>query len=331
MLGSRTVRVVACAGALLAACSTDGLLVGVQSSGGSTGGGGGPSGFPSASPAPVFSVHVEYAGTATHSVGLPCHGGCLDLVIVAAGGVAPYHYSWEDGSTSAVRRVCPIATTLYTASVTDSAGSAGELQGMPQRASASLNAIVAPCAETGAGAGGAPAVPDAGPSSTRDAGRPIGPVSDAGCASATDVTAIGMQHYVGKMTCQQVQVLSFATGQTFSLDLHLAPDGATARQTGSFFFQLDGAPIGGSGTLASSGLACHSGGLEASFDGAWGLIINYPTPQSFSNSGVVSGHFSIADVAPDRISGTLTWLAGPLSGTVGAMSPCTGTYTASRQ
>lgn len=331
MQGSRNVLVVACAGALLAACGADGLLVGVQGSGGSAGEGGGPSGFPSASPAPSLSVHVEYAGTATNSVGLPCHGGCLDLVIVAAGGVAPYRYLWEDGSISAVRRVCPVATTIYTASVTDSAGSAGELHGMVQSASASLNAIVAPCGDGGTGAGGARAIPDAGPSSTRDAGRPIGPASDAGCASASPVTAIGTQHYVGKLTCQEVQVLSFATGQTFSLDLHLAPDGATGSETGSFFFEFDGVPIGGLGTLAPSGLECRAGGLEASFDGTWGLVINYPTAQSFSNSGFVSGRFTIADVAADQISGRLTWLVSPPSGMVGTMSACTGTYSAARQ
>jgi hypothetical protein len=50
---------------------------------------------------------------------------CVTLNGAAAGGAAPYSYSWSpyvDGSNNASMKVCPVATTTYTLTVTDKNG-----------------------------------------------------------------------------------------------------------------------------------------------------------------------------------------------------------------
>jgi len=59
-----------------------------------------------------------------------CAGKSLNLTAVASGGVLPYSYSWNNGSTTAVTSVNPATTTTYTVVIRDANGctSAAQVQ-----------------------------------------------------------------------------------------------------------------------------------------------------------------------------------------------------------
>ncbi len=59
-------------------------------------------------------------------VTIACGEGCAEVEAVATGGQAPYTFTWEDGSTNPVRRICPSAMTEYEVTVTDAGVSGGE-------------------------------------------------------------------------------------------------------------------------------------------------------------------------------------------------------------
>jgi hypothetical protein len=149
------------------ACSASGaspsLVVGNDGSGGATGqGGNGTILVQDAGRATAFSAHVESPrGMTVSFVTLSCSKKCADVLAVATGGVGPYSYRWEDGSTDAARRVCSTSTTRYSVTATDSASS-GEFGGAAETARATLTANVISCPDAGPSDGGSEFTPDAG-------------------------------------------------------------------------------------------------------------------------------------------------------------------------
>jgi len=95
-----------------------------------------------------LDAYIEQGTVAVNLVTLSCTGDCATVQAVGLGGDPPYTYVWENGSTSAVRRVCPTADTDYSVKVTDTGG-AGEIPRPPQTASASVTADVLACPDGG--------------------------------------------------------------------------------------------------------------------------------------------------------------------------------------
>ncbi|MGH7438687.1 MAG: hypothetical protein ACRENE_23615 [Polyangiaceae bacterium] len=114
-----------------------------------------------ASGAQALDAHIEQNQLAVTFLTLSCAGDCATVEAVGTGGTPPYTYAWEDGSTSATRQVCPLSSTSYRVSVTDT-GTSGELARAPQTAQASLDAHVTACPDGGGNPDGGVA-PDAGP------------------------------------------------------------------------------------------------------------------------------------------------------------------------
>jgi hypothetical protein len=105
-----------------------------------------------------FDANVAQGKLAVKLVTLSCSGDCATVQAVGTGGSPPYSYEWEDGSTSAVRQLCPKAATAYAVNVTDT-GEAGEIPGPPQTAKASVTADVLACPDAGAVDAAPPAPP----------------------------------------------------------------------------------------------------------------------------------------------------------------------------
>jgi hypothetical protein len=102
----------------------------------------------------ALDVHVENPGhVIIELVTLSCAGECADVVGVAHGGFPPYTWHWDDGETSAARRVCPGATRAYTVSVTDRGISTQEFQQAPETRQATVTAEVLGCDSPKAEAG----------------------------------------------------------------------------------------------------------------------------------------------------------------------------------
>jgi SprB repeat len=88
-------------------------------------------------------------------VTVSCAGECATVQAVATGGNPPYTFSWDDGSTSTVRTVCPAANTHYSVKATDTA-TTGEVPRPAQSVQVPLEANVLRCPDGGG------AVEDAG-------------------------------------------------------------------------------------------------------------------------------------------------------------------------
>jgi hypothetical protein len=102
----------------------------------------------------ALDAHIEDNHVAVTVVVLGCAGNCATVEAVGTGGNPPYKFAWDDGSTSAVRQVCPKAGTSYHVTVTDSA-TGGEFARPPQSVQAPLTASVDACSDGGpAEAGG---------------------------------------------------------------------------------------------------------------------------------------------------------------------------------
>jgi hypothetical protein len=102
-----------------------------------------------ASAGPALEAHIEQNHIAIQVVTVSCAGPCADVVAVATGGHAPYTFTWEDGSTSTARHVCPSADTSYTVKVTDTA-TTGELGRAAQTVQVPLTANVIACPDAAA-------------------------------------------------------------------------------------------------------------------------------------------------------------------------------------
>lgn len=105
-------------------------------------------------------------------VSLHCAGDCVDVQAVATGGNPPYTYSWDDGSTNAIRHLCPNTNTSYHVKVTDS-GRSGEFAQSPVTVTVPLAAYVLACLDAGASPDGCDSVTNVSPSGA----NPYGPWS----------------------------------------------------------------------------------------------------------------------------------------------------------
>jgi hypothetical protein len=107
---------------------------------------GGPGSFVVGDPGPsgVFDASIEQNHVTVTFVTLTCAGDCADVEAVATGGHPPYAFAWDDGSTSASRRVCPTSTTSYGVRVSDTAVT-GELARPAETVEVPLAANVLAC------------------------------------------------------------------------------------------------------------------------------------------------------------------------------------------
>jgi hypothetical protein len=92
----------------------------------------------------VFDASIEQDHVTVTFVTLTCAGDCADVEAVATGGHPPYAFAWDDGSTSASRRVCPTSTTSYRVRVSDTAVT-GELARPAETVQVPLAANVLAC------------------------------------------------------------------------------------------------------------------------------------------------------------------------------------------
>jgi hypothetical protein len=105
---------------------------------------------PPGGPEESLRVHVENpAGLTLEIVTLQCAGDCADLQAVARGGNEPYAFEWEDGSTSAARRVCLAAPATLSVRASDTAIDSAEFHHSAQTATANVAAQVRACADAG--------------------------------------------------------------------------------------------------------------------------------------------------------------------------------------
>jgi hypothetical protein len=106
-------------------------------------------------------VHVENdRKLAIDVITLGCSGDCADIEAVASGGNPPYTYAWEDGSTSATRRVCLAAAGTLSVGATDSAIDSAEFRYTAHTATTNVAAQVRACADAGVPVADAAATPE---------------------------------------------------------------------------------------------------------------------------------------------------------------------------
>jgi hypothetical protein len=155
---------------------------------GSDEGGVGSFGVGDASGSGALTAHIEQNHVTVTFVTLSCAGPCADVVAVASGGNAPYSFSWDDGSMSASRTVCPTSSTSYSVKVTDT-GTTGELARAPESVRVPLKANVIACPDGGtSGAGGC----DAGVAALPD-GTYSGTYKSAGLGGAQGLGTLSMK------------------------------------------------------------------------------------------------------------------------------------------
>lgn len=111
----------------------------------------------------ALEVEIQHEALRVELITLSCHGECAEVEAVATGGHDPYTFAWNDGETSAVRRLCPSETTTFEVAATDTALETEELSYAPRTARAEVTAEVLRCAEDG---GVPPTDPDCGPDAT---------------------------------------------------------------------------------------------------------------------------------------------------------------------
>jgi hypothetical protein len=100
-----------------------------------------------------FDAHIEEKHVTVTFVTVACAGDCATVQAVATGGVLPYSFVWDDGSTSATREVCPTSSTMYYVKATDT-GSTGEVPRPAETVQVPLTASVLACPEGGVADGG---------------------------------------------------------------------------------------------------------------------------------------------------------------------------------
>ncbi|MFT3921818.1 MAG: hypothetical protein QM778_04725 [Myxococcales bacterium] len=106
--------------------------------------------------AEALEIHLEdRQGREIEAESSRCAGDCVDVQAIPEGGYPPYTFRWEDGSTSAKRRICPGASAAYQVAVTDHGVDAPELDSAPQTVRAAFSVEVRSCTQE---------VSDAGPS-----------------------------------------------------------------------------------------------------------------------------------------------------------------------
>ena len=96
----------------------------------------------------AFDAHIEENQVTVTFVTLGCTGDCATVQAVGTGGYPPYSFKWDDGSTSATRKVCPTSSTSYNVRVTDT-GTSGELARSAETVQVPLAANVISCPDGG--------------------------------------------------------------------------------------------------------------------------------------------------------------------------------------
>lgn len=113
---------------------------------GGTSGAGATSGVGGGNVGDGLSVRVEdEARLAVDIVTVACAGECVEVTAVASGGQPDYHFTWEDGSTSATRMLCPSADSMHEVTVTDTAREDEEFGHAMETARASVSTKVLGC------------------------------------------------------------------------------------------------------------------------------------------------------------------------------------------
>jgi hypothetical protein len=246
---------------------------------------------------------------------LSCAGDCADVEAVPTGGHPPYTFAWDDGSTSATRRVCPTSTTNYYVKVTDSALT-GEISQPAETVKVPLTADVLACLD------GAAALGDGG------CGTSEGPPPAPG-------------HYVGTITCgpgSQWQSYGAPGGPadggpeitpdggggalgTISLDLSIDP--TTGKPAGTWYFQWNLAVIAGGGSLQGT-FECGGSQIDDTFvNSTWGLP---GANMTVITTGGLAGSLTAANTpGPGAIGGFFTYMSS-VAGNTGDV--CVGSYTA---
>jgi hypothetical protein len=253
----------------------------------------------------AFDAYIENSShVAIRFITLSCSGSCATVQAVGTGGYPPYTFQWDDGSTTAIRQVCPTSITSYSVKVTDT-GTSGELARAPETIQVPLATNAIACD------GGVPVCEDGGPSG----GTP----------------APG--HYVGSVYCPpDGGVLSLpaadgGTPSTGTITLDFALNGQTV--DGSFYFLWSPSVIALQSSLTGT-LDCATGGLRTTLgDGVWGL----PGPSdpdggmTVIQSGTIMGSITASPVSgsPGTITGILDYTTAPQAGF------CLGTFAATLQ
>ena len=132
----------------------------------------------------ALDAHIEDDHVAVTLVHVGCAGSCATVQAVASGGRPPYSYVWEDGSTSAVRQLCPAADSGYVVKVTDT-GTSGEFGHPAQTAQAAVTAQVLNCSDAGTGGDAGADGPAPGPDTVYWATWSAVTLGDPGAAQGT--------------------------------------------------------------------------------------------------------------------------------------------------
>lgn len=98
-----------------------------------------------------LSVDItDVAAMMIEIVTLSCAGECAEVQAVARGGNPPYAFAWNDGSTEAIRELCPTETSSFEVTATDTAIETDEFSYEGSSETARVTANVLEC-ETDAG------------------------------------------------------------------------------------------------------------------------------------------------------------------------------------
>lgn len=106
-------------------------------------GGTGPS---PTSDADGLAVKIEDASHVSVTlITVSCSGECSDVQAVASGGYPPYKFVWEDGSTSATRKLCPTEHTTFRVTATDTGITSAEFAQAPEAVTAQIETQLEDC------------------------------------------------------------------------------------------------------------------------------------------------------------------------------------------
>jgi hypothetical protein len=228
-------------------------------------------------------------------VTLACGDDCVEVEAVVRGGNPPYAIEWDDGSTAAVRRVCPDAPSELSVRAADTPIDVEEFAYEGQTLTATLETRVLECTDGGA------CEPGAGPD-TPDPGHYEG---------------TGPYVCVNDMSSESAALLNH-----LAVSLQLDIDPSQEQQLGRAFFQWGLIVIAGDGMLDGA-LEC-GGALRASLrEGTWGL----PglEPMTVVPTGTLTGEFTARRAGDGKITGAWHWTS---MSAAGRGNMCNGTFEA---
>jgi len=165
---------------------------------------------------------------------LSCAGDCAMVEAVGTGGLPPYSFKWDDGTTSATRQVCPTSSTSYDVKVTDT-GTVGEVPRPAETAQASVTADLLSCPDGGNDAR-APLATVVVPGTTDIwlAGQPPGSFLDNSVSGGPDGDSSPANSPVVVSASEGAMLVFSATGSTSVDDAlcYATPDGCGITVTG---------------------------------------------------------------------------------------------------